>query len=363
MAEMVLPGVYVTVKDEGLITAGAVSVGNIGIVGTAVKGELNNISILTGYTEAFALFGDESGTASSSVTPTLLKSIELLFNNGASKVYAVRVADNTADAYKAGLALLEKEIVNIVLLAGQDVGSSEMVTALNGHINATERIKRERIGIIGCNGSTDVDDIVGAKDPVINDKGRIVYVGPGLKIKRRDPVSNTETVETLSGAYTAAAFAGKLASLPVQTSPTNKVLNISALAEEFNSGELEKLVQNKILAVEKREGFRVVKGITTSGNSAWSQITTRRIVDKAIYGVRSACNPYIGKLNNDRVRSAMKATIDGFLTRMVEEEALTTYELSVTATRPQEIAGQCMVTMTIQPTFSIDYVVVTIYLG
>jgi hypothetical protein len=43
----------------------------------------------------------------------------------------------------------------------------------------------------------------------------------------------------------------------------------------------------------------VVKGITTSTNKAWSQITTRRIVDYAIFGVRAACNPDIGKLNND----------------------------------------------------------------
>ena len=35
ITEMVLPGVYVEVKAEGLIRAGAVSVGNIGMVGTA----------------------------------------------------------------------------------------------------------------------------------------------------------------------------------------------------------------------------------------------------------------------------------------------------------------------------------------
>jgi len=86
-------------------------------------------------------------------------------------------------------------------------------------------------------------------------------------------------------------------------------------------------------------------------------------VDYAMYGVRSACNPYIGKLNNDRVRGAMKATIDGFLTRMVQDEALTAYQLEVSATRAQEIAGECMVTMTLQPTFSIDFIMVTMYLG
>ncbi|KAA3656874.1 MAG: phage tail protein, partial [Chloroflexi bacterium] len=129
------------------------------------------------------------------------------------------------------------------------------------------------------------------------------------------------------------------------------------------ASQLEKLVTNRVLAVEKRDGFRVVKGITTATNSAWHQITTRRIVDYAIYGVRSACNPYIGKLNNERVRGAMKATIDAFLTRMVENESLTSYELDVSATRSQEIAGEAIVTMTVRPTFSIDFIKVTMYLG
>lgn len=61
-------------------------------------------------------------------------------------------------------------------------------------------------------------------------------------------------------------------------------------------------MSNRVLAVEKREGYRIVKGITTATNFGLHQVTTRRIVDYAIYGVRSSCNPYIGKLNNDRVR-------------------------------------------------------------
>ena len=86
-------------------------------------------------------------------------------------------------------------------------------------------------------------------------------------------------------------------------------------------------------------------------------------MDYAIYGVRAACNSYIGKLNNIRVRGAMKATIDGFLTRMVESEALVGYTLDVSANRTQEINGQAIVNMTIQPTFSIDYIMVTMTLG
>lgn len=364
MPDVILPGIYITVRDEGLITAGGVSTGNTGIVGTAVEGDANKVYTLSSLTEAKEIFGPKpDNTYPSPDDQTLLKAVELVFGNGGSTVYAVRATDDTADKYDAALALLENEIVNIVLLAGQDVTNSDMVAKLQGHLKSTETIHRERIGIIGCNGTTSAEDIIKAAGDAVHDTGRLIYVAPGVSVKKRNPATGLVSEETLSGAYMAAAVAGLLSSLPVQSSPTNKTLNVTGLAANFNYGQLEKLVQNRVLAIEKREGYRVVKGVTTSTNTAWSQITTRRIVDYAIYGVRSACNPYIGKLNNARVRSAMKATLDGFLSRMVASEALVGYTLEVSATRAQEIAGQAIVTMTIQPTFSIDYIMVTMTLG
>lgn len=572
MPETILPGTYITVRDEGLITAGQVATGNIGIVGTASKGPINEVQILGSFTEAKAIFGDK-GTWNNNATDnlTLIRSLEYIFNNGGSKVYAVRTAASTAkvatyqlqytgmganiiklvaqspgtwgnqisvsiggstsnavlhekilvtttnvgaltlnrgnvdasqsisiklrqnatgntlsfevfdlnssdfnntmqhvrlddvtgaltfatdftpveddqimavyevkftnskkvqlkynggaevyiiadilhfqeqiiqlsslittnivgtapdygvlpdnsngeelfgtgqvsatvlhgpgnngadtdpDDYKDSLEKLENEIVNIVLLAGQDAADSRIRAALEGHINTTESIQRERIGLIGCskgNLNTTVATIGTEAGFISSD--RIVLIAPGIYVSNQ---------EILSGGYAAAAVAGLLASVPVQTSLTNKVLTIPGLEVEFNRPQLESLVQQKVLTLEKREGYRVVKGITTDTNSAWHQITTRRIVDYAKYGVRSACNPYIGKLNNERVRGAMRATIDAFLTRMVEDEALTGYELDVTATRPQEIAGEAIVTLVLRPTFSIDFIKVTMYLG
>ncbi|MCK6626850.1 MAG: phage tail sheath subtilisin-like domain-containing protein [Anaerolineae bacterium] len=370
MTDVILPGIYITVRDEGLISVGGVSTGNIGIVGTAEGGELNKVYTLSSLTEAKEIFGPPKDAPANNapskknvVEPTLLKALELIFGNGGRTVYAVRVDNATADKYETGLALLENEIANIIVLAGQDVTNSDMVAKLTGHLNRTQEIHRERIGIIGSNGSTGADEIINSKSAAVLDNGRMIYVAPGVSLKKRDPATGEVSEEKLSGAYMAAAVAGLISSLPVQASPTNKIVNVTGLAVNFNYGDLEKLVKNNILAVEKREGYRVVKGVTTSTNTAWSQITTRRIVDYAIYGVRAACNPYIGKLNNIRVRSAMKATLDGFLTRMVESEALVGYSLDVSATRAQEIAGQAIVTMSIQPTFSIDYIMVTMTLG
>ena len=58
----------------------------------------------------------------------------------------------------------------------------------------------------------------------------------------------------------------------------------------------------------------------------------------------------------------MQGAIDGFLATMLQDEALTYYELAVTATRQDEIAGRAIVNVVLQPTFSIDYIRVTLSL-
>lgn len=352
MAEVILPGTYVTVKDEGLISAGRVTTGNIGIVGTAEKGPLNDVQIIGSFSEAKEIYGEADEWKDSGKELTLIRALEHVYNNGGKTVYVVRAGEEKKDTTNQhcidALALLENELVNIVLLAGQDVSNKTLVTALQGHLKTTAGIKRERIGLLGSDGLDDLDTIKKHN----NDSDRLIFVAPGIVSRGKN----------LSGAYAACAVAGLISSLPVQTSPTNKVLTIEGVSKKFSSSQLEALVNARVMAVENRNGYRIVKGVTTATNSAWHQITTRRIVDYAIYGVRSGSDPYIGKLNNDRVRGAMKATLDAFLTRMVENEALISYELEVTATRAQQIAGEAIVTMKVRPTFSIDFIKVTMYL-
>lgn len=250
-------------------------------------------------------------------------------------------ADAGGDEYAAGLDAISNRVVNIVLLAGQDAAG--MGTVLVDHLKATEDTDLERIGVIGAPGST-VAQFLGHNLA----EGRVVIVGPGIALPDGSK---------LPPAYTAAAVAGLISSLPVQTSLTNKAVNIPGLALNANRGEQVQLIQRNVLSVVAKQGLRVLKGVTTEGVGApYSAIPTRRIVDYAKYGVRSAANPYLGRLNNARVRGALKATLDAFLTGMVQDEALTGYSLDVAATRAQEIAGQVSVVMTVQPTFSIDYI-------
>jgi hypothetical protein len=249
--------------------------------------------------------------------------------------------------YREGFDALLNEDAHIMVAAGQDDSFGD---DLDGHCQAasTDAIRRDRIGVVGSGVGASLDSIRG--HTLSSD--RVIFVAPGIKVD----------ADTLPGAYAAAAVAGLISSLPAHVSPTNKTVSIDDLERRPTSAQLTQLLQSRVLALESRQGFRIVRGITTSTNTAWQQITTRRIVDYAKYGVRSAAEPYIGLLNNDRVRGAMRATVNSFLAEMVNDEMLISYELDVTATREEQRQGIARVTMVLRPTFSIDFIKVTMYL-
>jgi len=282
------------------------------------------------------------------LAPTAAPHIKLVGGTSLPNVTGAQIA--------AGLALLEDQPVNIVLVAG--VGADRAAAPLLTHVERTENDGRERIALVGARASGTATDVTGVLTDTQNiaDK-RVVLVAPGIKVQ--EPTATSLT--SLPPAYTAALVAGRLAALAPHLSLTNQTLPIIELDVTYTSTALKNLLLNRVLLVRRKLGHQVVKGITTDAG-AFKQISVRRTVDFAKTGVRMGADPYIGKLNNARVRAALKATLDGFLSQMVQDEMLTGYELEVSATRAQEINGIAMVAMTLLPTFSIDFIRVTMTL-
>ncbi|MEU3461960.1 phage tail sheath subtilisin-like domain-containing protein [Streptomyces sp. NPDC006733] len=262
--------------------------------------------------------------------------------------------------YQTGLDALLDVDAHIIVAAGQDQTFGDDLAAHCAAASGDE-IKRERIAVVGTAPAADRPAFLAATSAHSLNSDRLVFVGPGIGTADRSQSPPAPVV--LPGTYSAAAVAGLLSAQSPHISLTNKVLAVDKLEHDFNSAELKQLVLSRVLTLENRQGFRVVKGITTSTNTAWTQITTRRIVDYAKLGVRSAATPYIGLLNNERVRGALRATINGFLASMVTSEMLVSYQLDVHASRDDEIRGRALVDLVILPTFSIDFIVVTIFLG
>jgi len=261
--------------------------------------------------------------------------------------------------YGTGLDALLGVDAHIIVAAGQD---QEFGDDLAAHCAAAsgDDIKRERIAVVGSALGGSKDALLSKVSAHTLNSDRLVFVAPGIHAADRSQSPPADVV--LPGAYGAAAVAGLLAALPAHLSLTNKVLAVDDLEFRFSTTELKQLVLSRVLALEERQGFRVVRGITTSTLTAWTQITTRRIVDYTKFGVRSAATPYIGLLNNERVRGALRSTINSFLSGMVEDEMLVSYELDVHASRDDEIRGRALVDLVIRPTFSIDFIKVTMFL-
>lgn len=355
-AEQIVPGTFIRVQAEGLIAPKGVSFGNVGIVGTAAAAEdvtdaIGQTHILGSMEDAAKLYA--ASDALSAGTLNLMRGLALLFANGARTVYAHALAagaDQTA--FANGTAELLKDTINI--LVAPELATATALQVLPAAVNAAEGDGKDMITVIGSDAST----VTAVVDQVAANK-RVVLVSPG--VRAYDPAAGA--MVTLPGNYTAAAVAGLVASLAPQASPTNKMLaGVTQLATRYSYGQLKALLQGNVCALEDRQGIRVVRGITTEGE-AFAQITTRRIVDYAKAGIRQVANPFVGRLNNERVRTALHGALDSFLTTMVVDEALTGYQLEVKATRADEVAGRCIVNVAMQPTFSIDYIRVTLALS
>lgn len=472
IGEMIIPGTYIEVRAEGLIGVGGIPTGNIGVVGTANRGPLNEVVILGSYAEALSAFGDyDAWPDDPAATPplTLTRALEQVFRGGGSTVYAVRVAalpdsvtamrsmqwnvragnnatlfsliatspgtwannvvaeltgpeedgddvtltltqGPTRETFRAptaamlarevndgssfvtasepsaptansvpasivavaeadrggpdgagitgthvaeGLAVLANQPINLINIAG--MGADEVSAQVLGHLEATETDGRERIAVMGTRGDA-LAEI--AQDAQTVSNRRVVLVAPGIVANDQ---ANNGAEQEIPPAYAASLVTGRLAALAPHVSLTNKDVAALGLTEEYTRAQQKQLLLNRIMVLHRNLGIRALRGITTD-TGPFRQISVRRIVDFAKAGVRIGANPYIGRLNNARVRAAMKATLDGFLSQMVVDEMLISYELEVEASRAQEIAGIAAMTMVLRPTFSIDFVRVTMIL-
>lgn len=351
LSELVIPSTYIRVSAEGLIGASAISTGNIGIVGTAATGLDDETHVLSDYATSRAEFG--AYDAFEEGTLNLNRGAELAYRNGARIVYARALPGSAIVAdYTTAFEELIKDDVNILI--APELSTDDALTSLGSVLETAENSGRDVMAVIGTDADTPADII---EQVVAND--RMILVAPG--IQTFDAAAG-EPVD-LPGTYAAAAVAGLLSTLSPQTSPTNKILpGITRLSQRFSYGQTVQLLNAGVCVLEQRQGVRVVRGITTE-DGAFRQITTRRITDFAKAGLRGIGDQFVGKLNNQRVRKALQGAMEGFLTTMVLDEQLTSYTVEVTATRQDEIAGRAMVNCVLQPTFSIDFVAVTMVLA
>ena len=119
------------------------------------------------------------------------------------------------------------------------------------------------------------------------------------------------------------AVAGLVGRLNQQDSPTFKPVPLFGIpAAHYRESELNRLLgpSTNLCVVQDRAGHGVIvlKGIDTTGD----QISVTRVADEAIRETKAISEIFIGQLNSEQSRTALKQQIVATFTRMERAGAL-----------------------------------------
>jgi hypothetical protein len=201
-----------------------------------------------------------------------------------------------------------------------------------------------RIGV-GCVGRNEsVEDIIKRTEVLASD--RFILVAP----------------------YGAAgAVAGLISKLNYFESPTFKALTgIADIERRYTPSEQMKLLSNGILPLDavKGRGIIAIKGITTSKE----QISVMRIADHSMRGIKNIADLFIGSLNNERNRMALRERITEFMISMEKEGSIVpsvdntkpAYLVDVYSSQSDFAQGIVRIDSAVRPVRAMDYIYATI---
>lgn len=271
---------------------------------------------------------------------------------GAAPWSLAGASDADAAAYRSALAELENESdVDMVLVSVQDKRDVARLGRIYADVvSHCERMSARSQGCIGFG-----------------------EVPPGT------PADIAASAEKLSGSLVSDRFvliapagvvgavAGMTGSLDYFQSPTFK--RLSGLGDPSPAlgveAQQELLRRNLVPVVTQRgRGIIVLRGLTTDGD----QISVRRVADHAVRGVKTIGELFIGRLNNEEGRGALKQKLVEFLVQMQKEGAIVpstdgsdpAFKVNVYSSQQDFAQGIVRVDMAVRPVRAIDYIYATV---
>ncbi|MFC1747186.1 phage tail sheath C-terminal domain-containing protein [Pseudomonadota bacterium] len=203
-------------------------------------------------------------------------------------------------------------------------------------------------------------------------KGRI---GFGQALPQGSVADQTEMVEALfSDRFVmtaphgvAGAVAGRVGSLSYFKSPTFKTLSgLGVLKQAIGVDDQRTYLKNNIVPIvtQRGQGTIVVRGLTTDGD----QISVRRVADRSVRGMKMLGDLFIGRLNNEDGRNALKQKLIEFLVQMEKEGAIVpktdgsdpAFKVDVYSSQADFAQGIVRVDMAVRPVRAIDFIYATI---
>jgi len=311
--------VYSSYDASGIISGGR-GAKVIGVAARAVQGTVDQPVTLTGYAAGLSAFGEDGADN----PPGMSSILRLLFQNGATEVAAVRVADSGGAAeYQAAFNVLaELENVQVCVCDSPEL---EIQLLLREAVTAASGCRHERIGVVGAAGKA-AAELVGHAAGLNSE--RMVLVGP-------DAAGG-------SSVLCAAALAGAVASASDPAVPLNgtELYGLDGLSAVYADNDVDTLVRGGVTPLESVSGVIspvrcVTTRVTTGGvsDATWRELSTILIVDNVIPSIRTTLRRrFLRAKNTVRNRSAVRSQVIVELEKKLAAEIIDGYsDVAVTA--------------------------------
>lgn len=322
---------------------------------TTLAEAFRNLSSRKGSDRYFVdVINRESGFVRATVQMPLQPTAKVVPANVDPEAAPIRLSgatDPLPSAYAAALAKLETyPEVDMVAASHQhhEIEATAIHAEILSHCDRMSRIARNRVGFgqtpPTANGVPDMQVTTQMAGRLTSD--RFVLVAPN--------------------GYMGSVI-GMVAGLRYFESPTFKSLGgVSSLSFDFTDSQLISLINAGVCAVDEvpRKGIACVKGITTDAG----QINVTRVADRAVRHVQNIAQDFIGLLNTEAQRLALKQRITEAFTRMEKEGAIVpstdgkspAFGVSVESTPDDFAAGVVRIDTAVRPVRAIDYIYATI---
>lgn len=242
--------------------------------------------------------------------------------------------------------------IDLVTASIQDFGATgfdaaQVRTAIEAHCSRLSDDAKNRIGF----GTVSPDD---------DDPAAIVAQANLLASERFVLVAPSNVL---------GAVVGLIGGLDYFRSPTFKrISGVSELAHDYTPSQLSALIEGGVLAVaqQRNRGFIVIKGIDTTGQTG--QISVTRVADHAVRGVKQLADLFIGTLNTEDGRIALRQKITEFFLEMEREQAIVpsvdgtepAFKVDVYSSQRDFALGIVRVDIAVRPVRAIDFIFATI---
>ena len=255
---------------------------------------------------------------------------------------------STAGLHAALVALEDDADVDMVLVALQDMSDQKIVAQVYSDvISHCERMSAASKGRIGF-GQVPTTGTVAAWTDLVSNlvSDRFVLLAPN---------------------GVAASVAGMIGGLDYFQSPTFKTLTgLTDLSKSLVTEDQITLLNAHIVPVvtQRGRGTIVLRGLTTDGD----QISVRRVADRAVRGVKLIGELFIGRLNNDVGRGALKQKLTEFLVQMERDGAIVpstdgkqpSFTLDVYSSQDDFSKGIVRIDLAVRPVRAIDFIYATV---